>query len=420
MDADYPLESDHFRKRIRSFLSDNLPPGWAGFGALAGGEREHFLVRWRRALGEHNLIAVSWPKEYGGAGLTLVEQVVLAEEFARAGVPEGTENDPFSINLLGNTLIHLGTEEQKKRFLPKILSAEHRWCQGYSEPDAGSDLAGLRTRAVREGEQWVINGQKTWTSAARTANWMFLIARTDASVPKHRGLTFLLMPMDQPGVEVRPIRNAAGHAGFNEVFLTDARTPVDNVVGGIGNGWSTAMTLLGFERGSQVTTAAIEYMRDLERLWELATERGVVTDPRIRDQLAWCFTRVQVMRFRGYRGLTSFLRGDIPGADGAISKLIWSEYLQRYAALAAEILGLEAIAPTGCGNGGALGPPEAGTENSSASWMDQLLYGRAATIYAGSSQIQRTVIGEQLLGLPKEPRLDTGPFAVLGSRERES
>jgi alkylation response protein AidB-like acyl-CoA dehydrogenase len=210
--------------------------------------------------------------------------------------------------------------------------------------------------------------------------------------------------MDQPGVVVRPIVNAAGHSSFCEVFFTDARTPSVNVVGGVGAGWSTAMTLLGFERGSQITTAAIDFGRDLERLCELARQRGSRTDPRIRDMLAWCYARVQIMRYRGYRALTLSQGGQLPGAEAAITKVIWSEYFRRYTDLAAEILGLDALGPHGPGNGGARLVPEAGTPNSPACWMDELLYARAATIYAGSSQIQRNVIGEQLLGLPKEPR----------------
>lgn len=413
MDITYPPDAERFRARIRTFLAEHLPAGWAGVGALPPDERAEFAARWRATLAENGLVAVSWPTEYGGAGLTDVEQVVLAEELARAGAPSGGENDGFGIGMLGNTLIQLGTEEQKSYFLPRILSGEHRWCQGYSEPDAGSDLAGLRTRAVLDGDEWVIDGQKIWTSAGHTANWIFVLARTDPAAPKHKGITFLLVPMEQPGVEVRPIVNAAGHSLFNEVFFTGARTRADLVVGGVGGGWRTAMTLLGFERGGQVTTQAIEFARDLDRLVELARDRGLTGDPRIRDELAWCAARVQVMRYRGLRGLTALLQGRTPGADGAISKLVWSEYFQRYTELAAEILGPELLAPTGPGSGEVLRVAEVGTPNSSRAWVDELLYARAGTIYAGSSQVQRTIIGEQLLGLPREPRLDGGPFAEI-------
>ncbi|MGD1282921.1 acyl-CoA dehydrogenase [Mycobacterium seoulense] len=404
MDITYPPEAEAFRERIRAFLAEHLPAGWRGLGALPPAEREAFGLRWRRALSASGLVAVSWPREYGGGGLSPIEQVVLAEEFARAGAPERAENDLLGIDLLGNTLISLGSEAQKEHFLPRILSGEDRWCQGFSEPEAGSDLASVRTKAVLDGDEFVINGQKMWTSAGRSANWIFVLARTDPDAPKHKGLSFLLVPMEQPGVEVRPIVNAAGHSSFSEVFFIDARTASANVVGGVGNGWPTAMTLLGFERGSQVITAAVEFGRDLERLCELARERGVNTDPHIRDGLAWCFSRMQIMRYRGYRGLSLLLNGRLPGAESAITKVIWSEYFRRHTDLAAEILELDALGPLGPGNGGARLVPEAGTPNSPACWMDELLYARAATIYAGSSQIQRNLIGEQLLGLPKEPR----------------
>ncbi|CDO88912.1 acyl-CoA dehydrogenase [Mycobacterium triplex] len=404
MDITYPPEAQAFRYRIRAFLAEHLPPGWPGPGALPAAEREAFGFRWRRALSANGLVAVSWPTQYGGGGLSPIEQVVLAEEFARAGAPERAENDLLGIDLLGNTLIALGSEAQKKHFLPRILTGEDRWCQGFSEPEAGSDLASVRTRAVLDGDEWVINGQKVWTSAGLTANWIFVLVCTNPGAPKHQGLSFLLVPIEQPGVEVRPIVNAAGHSSFTEVFFTDARTGSANVVGGVGNGWSTAMTLLGFERGSHVATASIEFGRDLERLRELARKRGMNTDPHIRDGLAWCFSRIQIMRYRGYRGLTLALNGQLPGADAAITKVIWSEYFRRYTDLAAEILELDALGPAGPGNGGARLVPEAGTPNSAACWMDELLYARAATIYAGSSQIQRNLIGEQLLGLPKEPR----------------
>jgi alkylation response protein AidB-like acyl-CoA dehydrogenase len=420
MDIDYPPQAEEFRARVRGFLDEHLPEGWTGLGGLPEGEREQFRAQWRRTLGENQMLAVSWPKEYGGAGLSLVEQVVLAEEFARAGAPQGSENDTFGIGMLGNTLIHLGSEEQKKHYLPRILSGEQRWCQGYSEPDAGSDLAGIRTSAVLDGEEWVINGQKTWTSAGHLADHIFVLARTDPDAPKHKGISFFLVPMDQPGVEVRPIRNMAGYALFNEVFFTDARTGKDEVVGAVNDGWRTAMALLGFERGVTATTDAIRFRADLDRLLALARERGVTGDARIRDRLAWCHSRVEVMRFRGYQALTRSLNGQRPGPESAISKIVWSEYAQAYTELAVEILGPEALAPTGQATGGMLQMPEAGTENSPLSWVETFMAARAGTIYAGSSQVQRNIIGEQLLGLPKEPRLDSGPFRELAKQRAGS
>ncbi|TDO10090.1 hypothetical protein EV580_4375 [Mycobacterium sp. BK086] len=404
MDIDYPAEAEAFRGEIRAFLADHLPSDWAGPGAQPAEEREELRHRWRKVLADRGLVAVSWPKEYGGGGLSVIEQAVLAEEFSCGGAPERDENDMFGIDLLGNTLIALGTEEQKKQFLPRILSGEDRWCQGFSEPEAGSDLASVRTKAVLDNDEWVVNGQKIWTSAGPTANWIFVLARTDPDVPKHKGLSMLLVPVDQPGVEVRPIVNAAGHASFSEVFFTDARARACDVLGGVGGGWATAMTVLGFERGSQITTAAIEFGRGLDWLRQLARERGRNTDPLIRDELAWCYSRVQILRYQGYRGLTTLLNGQRPGAEAAINKVVWSEYFQRYTELAVEILGVDALVADGPGNGEALIIPVTGTPNSAACWLDEFLYARASTIYAGSSQIQRNVIGEQLLGLPKEPR----------------
>jgi alkylation response protein AidB-like acyl-CoA dehydrogenase len=413
MDISYPPEAEQFRARVRAFLTEHLPADWAGLGALEEDERERFREQWRRTLADNGMLAVSWPEQYGGAGLTLVEQVVLAEEFAKAGAPQGSENDAFGIGMLGNTLIHLGTEEQKQHYLPRILSGEQRWCQGYSEPEAGSDLAGLRTAAVLDGDEWVINGQKTWTSSGHTADHIFVLARTDFDAPKHKGITFLLVPMDQPGVEVRPITNMAGYALFNEVFFTDARTASHEVVGGVNDGWRTAMALLGFERGVTATTDAIRFRADLDRLLALARERGLTADPRIRERLAWCHGRVEVMRFRGYQALTRSLAGHRPGPESAISKIIWSEYAQAYTELAMEILGPEAVTMAGQRTGGLLQMPEHGTENSARSWVETFMSARAGTIYAGSSQVQRNIIGEQLLGLPKEPRLDAGPFREL-------
>ncbi len=415
MDITYPPEAETFRERVRAFLGEHLPPDWSGIGALPVEQRETFREGWRKTLGEGGMLAVSWPKEYGGAGLSLVEQVVLAEEFAKAGAPQGTENDGFGIGMLGNTLIQVGTEEQKQHYLPKILSGEQRWCQGYSEPDAGSDLAGLRTTAVLDGDEWVVNGQKTWTSAGHLADHIFVLARTDPDAPKHRGISFLLVPMDQPGVDVRPIRNMAGFSLFNEVFFTDARTASHEVVGGVNDGWRVAMTLLGFERGVSATTDALRFRGDLDRLVALARERGLTAEPRIRDRLAWCHSRVEIMRFRGLQALTRSLAGRTPGPESAISKIIWSEYAQAYTELAMEILGPEALAPTGASTGGLLAMPEAGTDNSPLSWVETFLAARAGTIYAGSSQVQRNIIGEQLLGLPKEPRMDTGPFRELSA-----
>lgn len=226
MDITYPESAEKFRAKVRDFLASNLPKDWKGVGGLSRDEAADFTEKWRNVLYREGYLAVGWPKEYGGAGLSQLEQVVLAEEFTRAGVPSGGPNDAFGIQMLGNTLIRWGTEEQKKRFLPRILSGEDRWCQGYSEPNAGSDLANLACRAVLDGDEWVINGQKIWTSAGHLANWIFVLTRTDPEAPKHKGISFLLCPMDQPGVEVRPIKMISGESEFNEVFFTDRKSVV--------------------------------------------------------------------------------------------------------------------------------------------------------------------------------------------------
>ena len=404
MDPTYSAEAEVYREKVQAFLAEHLPPNWGGTGTLEGDALEQFTREWRQTLYENGLLAQSWPTAYGGGGLSALESVIVAEEFAKAGVPSGGSNDVFGIQMLGNTLIHWGTDEQKAHHLPRILSGEDLWCQGYSEPNAGSDLGNVQTRAVLDGDEWVINGQKIWTSAGHLANWIFVLCRTDPDAPKHKGISFLLCPMDQPGVEVRPIKMISGESEFNEVFFTDARTAKDNVVGGVNNGWAVAMTLLGYERGESAATMPIRFRAELDRLIAMAKERGKDTDPRIRDRLAWCHTRVEIMRMNGMRTLTKFLAGQAPGPDASISKLYWSEYHQQLTELAVDVLGADAFAPTGRKPSSSFQTDDPGAPNSSASWTDTFLNARAETIYAGSSQVQKNILGEMVLGLPKEPR----------------
>jgi len=414
MDVRYPPEAEAYREKVQAFLAEHLPADWKGTGALDPEAAEQFTLDWRKTLHEHGYLGVSWPKEYGGAGLTPLETVVLAEEFTRAGVPRGGNNDVFGIQMVGNTIIEWGTEEQKRHYLPRILSGEDLWCQGYSEPNAGSDLGNLGCKAERDGDEWVINGQKIWTSAGHLANWIFVLTRTDPTVAKHRGITFLLVPMHQPGIEVRPIKMISGASEFNEVFFTDARTPVDNVVGGVNNGWAVAMTLLGYERGEAAATNPIVYRTELDRLLGLAKERGVNDDPRIRQRLAWCYSKVEIMRYLGMRALTSFLSGKAPGPEGSLGKIFWSEYQQKSTELAMDILGADGLVPSGRAPSNAFQTDDPGAPNSSASWATTFLNARAGTIYAGTSQIQRNIIGEMVLGLPKEPRADAGAWNEQG------
>ena len=403
MDPTYPASAEDFRQRVRDFLARELPPEWRGLGSVANrAEADRFVETWRATLAKHGFLGVQWPEEYGGAGLTKLEQVVLVEELARAGVPAMGHNDVMGLKMLGNTILRWGTEEQKRHFLPRILSGEDRWCQGFSEPDAGSDLANVATRAVLDGDDWVVDGQKTWTSRAVEANWIFLLARTDADAPKHRGITFLLVPMDQPGVEVRPIRMLSGETEFNEVYFDGAVTDAANVVGRPNDGWAVAMTLLGLERGDEAATNPILFRAELDRLFALATERGRTSDPVVRDRLADAYVRCEIMRYVGMRILTGVLYGDgTVGNEASISKLYWSEYHQRVARLAVEVLGADALVVEGRGPLRAHRTDDPGAPNTTGSWLGMLWNATAGTIYAGTSQVQRTIIAEKVLGLPR-------------------
>jgi alkylation response protein AidB-like acyl-CoA dehydrogenase len=413
VDPTYSPEAEAYREKIQAFLAEHLPGGWQGVGALPRAEAEQFANRWRATLHDHGLLAASWPRRYGGGGLSEVEQVILVEEFYRAGVPTGTGNDVFGIQMVGNTILEWGTEEQKAHFLPRILSGQDLWCQGYSEPDAGSDLGNLGCRAVLDGDEWVIDGQKIWTSAGHVANWIFVLARTNPDAPKHKGISFLLVPMDQPGVDVRPIRMITGDAEFNEVFFTGARCPAANVVGDVNAGWGVAMTLLGYERGEAAATFPIMFRTELDRLLTLAEESGRAADPRVRQRLAWCWSQVEVMRYLGMRTLTRYLAGGHPGPDASIFKLFWSEYHKVVTELAVDILGADALAPTGRWPSSSFQADDAGAPNDSASWVGTFYAARAGTIYAGTSQVQRNILGEMVLGLPKEPGAPTGTWRAL-------
>lgn len=410
MQPTYTAEADTFREKTQAFLAEHLPANWKGIGALDADAAHQFTNEWRDILRDNKLLAASWPSEYGGAGLTELEGVILAEEFAKAGVPTAGANDAFSIQMVGNTIIHWGTDEQKSYFLPRIISGEDIWCQGYSEPNAGSDLANLGCKAELDGDEWVINGQKIWTSAGHLADWIFVLTRTDSDAAKHRGISFLLVPMDQPGVEVRPIKMITGQAEFNEVFFSDAKAPKENVIGEVNGGWAVAMTLLSFERGEAAATTPVAFRTELNRLVELAKERGVADDPMIRQRLAWCHSKVEIMRFLGMRTLTKFLGGESPGPDASIFKLYWSEYHKVSTELAVDILGADAMHFVGKLPTSAFAADSNGAANDSGSWVGTFLNARAGTIYAGTSQVQRNIIGEMVLGLPKEPKADRGPW----------
>jgi alkylation response protein AidB-like acyl-CoA dehydrogenase len=409
VDLTFPPEAEAFRSRIRAFLRDNLPPDWPGIGALDDEERLEFGRRWREIVAREGLLAVAWPREYGGGGMGPLEQFVLAEEFVTAGVPlRPLPGDQHGLSLIGPTILQSGTEEQRRFFLPRILSGEHRWAQGYSEPDAGSDLASLRTRAQLVGDQWVVNGQKTWQTTGDAANWIFVLARTAPDAPRHAGLSLLLLPIDQPGVEVRPIRTLTGHAEFCEFFFTDARADADHVVGGVHNGWTTAMTLLGFERGASVAATAAAARVELDRLATLIRRHGKDGDALVRQRFAWCLCRVQILRLLALRTLTRLLADGRTGPESSILKLYVSQYQQRVTELAMDVLGLDGTVQSGRGAVAHLGPDPLGGSDDPAAWETVFLTTRAATIYGGSSQIQRNVLGERVLGLPREPAAPRG------------
>jgi alkylation response protein AidB-like acyl-CoA dehydrogenase len=404
MQPTYSADAEAYRQKVQAFLAEKLPANWGGMGTLEGEVLTNFVTEWRGTLYEAGYLAPGWPVAYGGGGLSALEQVILAEEFAKAGVPTGGPNDVFGIQMLGNTLLLNGTEEQKQYYLPRILSGEDTWCQGYSEPNAGSDLGNVGLKGVLDGDQWILNGQKIWTSAGHLADHIFTLVRTDPDAPKHKGISFLLVDMRQPGIEVRPIKMISGESEFNEVFYTDATCPKENVVGGVNDGWRVAMTLLGFERGEAAATQPIRFQAEVDRLLLLAKERGVADDPVIRQKLAWAYSKVQIMRYSGMRVLTQFLQGHHPGPDAAISKLYWSEYHKLVTELAVDIYGAEGMTISGREPSSAFAADDAGAPNTTGSWVNTFLNARAGTIYAGSSQVQRNIIGEMVLGLPKEPR----------------
>ncbi|MGP4048490.1 acyl-CoA dehydrogenase family protein [Streptomyces sp. 2A115] len=408
MDISYPPETETFRTEVRAFLAETLPSDWKGIGALDEEPAWAFARDWRRRLAERRYLSLTWPEQYGGRSLSKLHQVVLMEELALAGVPFGLPQDTFGVKMLANTLLRWGTEEQKSHFLPRILSGEDTWCQGYSEPDAGSDLASLRTRAVRDGEEWVIDGQKVWTSGAHHSDWIFVLARTNPDAPKHRGISFLLVPLDQPGVEVRPFRMMSGQLHFNEVFFNGARTRADLVVGGVDNGWTVAQSLLGVERGEEAATNPILFKAEVERLVELARLYGKDQDPVIRQRIAWCWSKVEIMRYLGYRILTGWLKGADPGPETSIAKLYWSEYHTEVTDLAMDIMGLHCQVPVGRPPLRTYRTDDPGAANSSASWSTTYLIARSGTIYAGTSQVQRNILAEKVLGLPREPRATAG------------
>ncbi len=406
MDLIYPPEAEEFRAVISRWLTENLPEGWGEPGfSMTPEARKAFNREWTAKLFEGGWICASWPAEYGGKGLTLLQQVVLNEEFARMGAP--LRADFFGDTLVGPTLLQWGSEEQKQRFIPGILRGEIAWCQGFSEPDAGSDLASLKTRAVLDGDEWVVNGQKVWTTQAQYADYIFLLARTDPDAPKHAGISYLLVPMKQDGVEVRPIEQVDGSAEFNEVFFTNVRCPTDNVIGGVNNGWKVAMTTLGFERGTSATTGYRRFQREFGEILEVARRKGRDRDPLTRQRLARSWSKIKIMQINGYRTLTDALNGTHATARlGACNKMFWSEAHQETMDLALDTLGMEGQILLGRDGADTMlrGARRAKAGYPVDSLQSLFFFSRSETIWGGTAEIQRNIVGERALGLPKETK----------------
>jgi alkylation response protein AidB-like acyl-CoA dehydrogenase len=396
VDFSYSPEENAFRETFRTWLIENLPKGWGKtvFAPDDEEERAQFRIEWERTLFRGGWSCINWPKRHGGRDASLVEQAIYAEELARAKAPELV--NIIGKNLAGTTLLHHGTEAQKAKYLPGIISSEDIWCQGFSEPGAGSDLASVRTRAVLEGDHFVVNGQKVWTSFAQYSKYCFALVRTDPDVKKHAGLSFLLIDMKSPGVSIRPLRQISGEAEFNETFFDSVRVPVENLVGEINGGWKIAMTTLAHERGPEDALARqIRFKQDLDLLLATLSEtmrsgKAVIKDPAIRQKLAQSVIELEIMRLNSLRAMSQYLNGMPRGPEASIIKLYWSHAAQNFYETA-----LEALGPLAGLAGGDPLSPGAGR------FQQSYLQSRAFTIYSGSSEVQRNIIGERLLGLPK-------------------
>jgi alkylation response protein AidB-like acyl-CoA dehydrogenase len=378
MDFGYPVEAEAFRAELRAWLDANLPDDVRGHGGLNEADDAELerLRAWNRTLADAGYAAIAWPREWGGRGAGVMEQVVYAEEMHRARAPG-------ALNVLGlaniaPAIIEHGTDEQKRTLLPRMLRGDDIWCQGFSEPDAGSDLASLRTSAVRDGESWIVNGQKTWNTFGHVANWCELLVRTDATVPKHRGITCLLVDMSLPGIEVRPLTTITGEAGFNDIFFTDVRVPVASTLGPINEGWRVAMTTLAYERGG-VAKLHLGTRSKVQRLIELAREHGVTESQ--RERVARVYMEGELLKLISDRALSAEIHGRAMGPEGSIAKLQWSETEQHIAELATEILGADGL--TG-------------------SWARERVYGRSLTIAGGTTQVNKNIIAQRILGLPRK------------------
>lgn len=393
MDLNLTAEEKQFRDELRTWLKANVPKDWNEWREKPIEESFTYLRAWQRKLYEGGWAAVSWPKEYGGRSASLMLQSIFWEEMARVEAPPMANS--LGLGLIGPTIIAYGTDAQKERYIPKILSAEEIWCQGFSEPNAGSDLASLQTEARLDGDHYVVNGQKVWMSYGWVGDWCELVVRTDANVPKHKGLTVLLIDMKSPGVEVRPLRQMTGESEFGEIFFRDVRVPKENVLGKLNDGWNVAVSTLMYERGSYGARLHLIFKRNIGRLIELARTlrrngHTAAQDPLMRQKLAQCYAEIEIMRLNQLRAFSRITATGVPGPEGSIQKIFWSELNQRVQQIAQELLG-----PYGQLQAGDPLAPDKGI------WSYGYLRTRGNTIEAGTSEVQRNIIGHFVLGLPR-------------------
>jgi alkylation response protein AidB-like acyl-CoA dehydrogenase len=377
MDLTFSESELAFRDELRAWFAANQPAD-----EPVGDEDAHYHWRadFQRRLADDGWAAVQWPVQYGGRGATLMQSAIFFEELGRSGAP--LPANVLGLLLAGPTIMTWGTEEQKERYLNPILTAEEIWCQGFSEPDAGSDLAAVKTRAVRDGEDWVVTGQKVWTSAAQYSKWCMLVARTDPDAAKHKGLSYFLMDMDQDAVEVRPLRQITGQSEFNELFIDGARIPHENLLGGEGNGWKVALTTLMNERAGLGFFLQVQMRQLLDQLIAVAGDRGLLDDPIVADRLGELHLKTEVLRLTAYRGLTAIEKYGQPGPEGSLTKWMWSQTNQELTQLAADLLGPEALT---------VGNP----------WAYELLRARGNSIEGGTTEVLKNIVAERVLGLPK-------------------
>ena len=399
MDLNYTAEDKAFRQQVRHWLEENIPK-----------KRPETLDErraWHRKLYEAGYLGMGWPKEYGGQDARPMEQAIVGEELARANAPASLNG--LGIGIVAPTLIYHGTEQQKRDHISRILTAEELWCQLYSEPNSGSDLASLQCRADVNGDEFIINGQKIWTSGAVIADWGILLARTDRSAPKHQGISCIMLDMHQPGVEVRPLKQISGSSEFCEVFFTNVRVNADNLIGEMNAGWRIAQTTLSYERGGNVLSRVVRLQEMYSRMIEVCSSlkrngKPAIEDPNVRQKLGEIYAEIEVLRYAALRLLSRLEKGQRPGPEASISKLHYSELDKHVQELFLDILG-----PYGLQTGGL--PPEYALHADSdfgeaGSWAYSFFWSRAGTIYAGSSEVQKNILGERVLGLPKEVRED--------------